>query len=240
LNLTVPLWQFVHLHPLYNPWGAGIQDTREYAIRLLSRYIGGADTASILAAEGVKYVVLHDDVYRADHMAPPITLPELRLIRRFADVRVFRLSTTTVPADLGRLLDQHAAEVASIEGLRPPNVSLGLGFSAPPPGSIQRTMTRSGAIELFNSDPALKRVLLSFTGETANGYTNVTAHDATGAVVGRVHVGPLPANSVVGLVNVGPGETTIRLVVDDGRPIRVSDVAALPLADYSVSLRDIG
>ena len=61
-------------------------------------------TPGILAAEGVRYVVVHDDVYRMQGQPIPRLGKEFTLLRRFGDVRVYRLRAK--PADLDRALER--------------------------------------------------------------------------------------------------------------------------------------
>jgi hypothetical protein len=99
-------YQMFHRQPLYNIVGSGTEGTREDAIRSLSRSIADPRTPGILAAEGVRYVLVHDDIYRAQGEEPPAAAAGFRLIRTFPGVRVFGLRQDVQPADLDALLEQ--------------------------------------------------------------------------------------------------------------------------------------
>ena len=77
-------FQMFHGHPLYNISGAGTSDTREDAIRILSRYVTDPNSPSILADRHVHYVFVHDDVY-AEQQEPVPSLPaaNFQLVKRF-------------------------------------------------------------------------------------------------------------------------------------------------------------
>jgi hypothetical protein len=99
-------YQMFHGQPLYNIVGSGTEGTREDAIRSMSRSITDPKTPGILAAEGVRYVLVHDDIYRAQGEEPPAAAEGFRLIQTFPGVRVFGLRRDVQPVDLDALLEQ--------------------------------------------------------------------------------------------------------------------------------------
>ena len=99
-------YQMFHGQPLYNIVGPGAEGTREGAIRSMSRSITDPKTPGILAAEGVRYVLVHDDIYLAQGEAPPAAAEGFRLIRTFPGVRAFGLQQDVQPVDLDALLEQ--------------------------------------------------------------------------------------------------------------------------------------
>lgn len=99
-------YQMFHRQPLYNIVGPGTEGTREDAIRIMSGSITDPKTPGILAAEGVRYLLVHDDIYRAQGEEPPVAAEGFRLIRTFPGVRVFGLRQDVQPVDLDALLEQ--------------------------------------------------------------------------------------------------------------------------------------
>jgi hypothetical protein len=115
-------------HPNFALFGAGIGGTREEGIRLLARYITDPVTPRILAAEGVRYVVIHDDVYRALHADPPLVDPPFFTHAvTFGDVRIYRITPHPNSHFLDKLLIKQAPTIAALEGLRFGTVTVGPG-----------------------------------------------------------------------------------------------------------------
>lgn len=98
-------YQMFHRRPLYNIVGSG-EGTREEAIRILSQDLTDPATPRILAAQGVVYVLAHDDIYRAQGEPAPMASAGLRLIKSFPGVRVFEVREDVDPVDLDPLLEQ--------------------------------------------------------------------------------------------------------------------------------------
>jgi hypothetical protein len=54
----------------------------------------------------VRYVLVHDDIYREQGEEPPVAAEGFRLIRTFPGVRVLGLQEDVQPADLDASLEQ--------------------------------------------------------------------------------------------------------------------------------------
>ena len=93
--------------------------TRASSIRLLARRVADPLAPHVLASEGVRYVVLHDDVYRALGEATPRLDPhEYSLLKRFPNVRIYSVDAS--PANLGAALKAHRREIDRLEGVTVP------------------------------------------------------------------------------------------------------------------------
>lgn len=225
-------WQMYAPQPLYNLFGAGTGDTRESAIRILSRYITDPGTPSILAAEDVRYIVIHDAVYRAQGQTPPAAPSSLELIKRFPNVRIYRLKPDTPKANLDELLEQEAPTVAEVEGLGAPSVTYNSGFSG---SSGAMTVTTEGTVALESSDVNLKRGLLLVTATSRSGAARLQAI-ADGVVLGAWPIGTKPTNVSFGPLGISYPSTAIQLLATGG-PVTIRSLNVQPWADYSDSLR---
>ena len=93
--------------------------TRASSIRLLARRVADPLAPHVLASEGVRYVVLHDDVYRALGEATPRLDPhEYSLLKRFPNVRIYSVDAS--PANLDAALKAHRREIDRLEGVTVP------------------------------------------------------------------------------------------------------------------------
>jgi hypothetical protein len=107
-----PRFAYVNLGPLGGR-------TRANSIRLLARRVADPLAPHVLASEGVRYVVLHDDVYRALGQATPRLDPrEYSLLKRFPNVRIYSVHAS--PANLGAALKAHRREIDRLEGVAVP------------------------------------------------------------------------------------------------------------------------
>jgi hypothetical protein len=116
----------------FNLFGAGIGGTREEGIRLLARYPTDPLTPRILAAEGVRYVVIHDDIYTKLHLEPPQLGPPFRQVKTIGDTRIFTLVPRPDAHYIDKVLLRSAPTVAALEGLQFGTVTVGPeGFLGP-------------------------------------------------------------------------------------------------------------
>ena len=228
-------YQMFHGHPLYNLFGAGTGGTREDAIRILSRYVTDPITPSVLAAEHVHYVFVHDDVYAQEHQpAPQLPASEFVLVRRFPSVRVYVLRKTVKPADISTLLEQNAAEIGLVEGLKTPDVRY-TGLSQA--GSDGWRSFRSGAQLTFdNTDASLTRLQLIAHLRGVGANATIQLLDRGGNVVWQGSVRTEDTQVTVGPFSLPSGRSTFTLRVTPNEKAMLGPIQPQPLADFSVSL----
>ena len=233
--------------PFFAYIGPGTIGTKENAIRLLSRYVTDPLTPGILATEGVRYVVLHDDVYRAQKQSVPSLSPRyFRLLKTFPNVRIFSVHAPHV--DLHALVESHVVELSQVEGLTPPGIDYGTGFNQPEQyqGSTRRWMINDGELKVENGHSVVTHVTLeglAFSNSTPH-TLEVTTSD------GKVLASQAIPTSEVGL-HLGPfkipaGHFTLKLVATpdavrlggtDKRlgTVFLSPLVLFPIPDYLVN-----
>lgn len=237
-------FQMFHRQPLYNVFGAGTGNTREEGIRILSRYITDPLTPGILKAEEVRYVFVHDDVYREQRQEPPVVPDAFVPVRTFPDVRVYRLAEDIAPVALDPLLEQQAASIALVQGLPAPSLSFGTGFSAPIRRNGEsgwRRLDGAGTLELEHDDPIMRRSQLLLRAVSDDIPRTVRVHDGDGALVAQFLVPTGVADFVIGPIRTPAGRTRLRFEADPPAPIgagvTIGPPTAQPLSDFSLSLR---
>ncbi len=174
LNGREYYFQIFHGHPLFVSL-APRQKRRELALRILARDIDNPVTPGVLAAEKVRFAVLHDDVYRAIGTEPPGVPLGFRLVARFRDARV--LQVTAKPSNIDATLNAWAPKLMTLLGVQSPKVTLpGSGFYGPEPwkyGHPWRWLIQDGALLVDNPDPSVLYVM------TMNGFSTSRARDLT-------------------------------------------------------------
>ena len=120
--------------------------TRQQAIRFVALDPTKAVTARVLATEGVRYVVISDDAYRAENRRPPI------LDRRYYTLEAhpgsFRIYSVHAPhVNLSAVLEAHEDEIVRLQALGTPIV-----------------VRRGEQLEVTNGDATLARL----TGRASN------------------------------------------------------------------------
>ncbi len=131
--------------------------SRNEAIRLLAQDFGDPLTPRILATEDVRYVVVHDDVYRADGgRAPTLSGRYFTLLKRFAGVRVFSVHAPRV--GITGALEASRYLLAARQGLTPPSLGFEGGFNPPERyfQALSRWMIDGGEIEVENTNAAVE------------------------------------------------------------------------------------
>ena len=161
-------FQPISRQPLYTIFSAGTGGTREDGIRILSRRVNNPNTPGILAAENVRYVVLHDDVYRAQGEKPPKLQTRCAPAglhvrsRRSGPVRIFELRAK--PVDVDAALERNAETIAPLQGLLPASLEFtDRGFNDPEeyrPGELWRWVTQAGQLRLRNPNAAPARFVI--------------------------------------------------------------------------------
>ena len=193
-------------------------------------------TASILSAEGVRYVLLHDDEYRKQGVSPP-ALPsaEFKPIARIGDVRVFRVRAA--PVNLGQELERRAAEVALVQGL--PDAAI-VSKEGALSGRRQERLANSATLEV--NAPVSESPRFSLIGSASSrGIPRTLQIYQQGKVVGQVTVGTAETPLAIGPITLSPGRSTLELraqpPVEKGAPaVILSGLRLQALADYSHSL----
>jgi hypothetical protein len=241
-------FQRFHGHPLYTAVGAGFGRTREEAIRILSRYVDAPLTPGVLAAEHVRYVLVHDDIYRQLGTTPPRVGSHYRYLATLGGVRAYELHAQ--PLNLDRLLANHAFEVAQVQGLRQPSAELGPGFHGPErdsKGREFRWLIQDGRLRVDTAHTDGSRfdvVAQAFSAHFPRRLQLVL----DGRVLAETPVSVLQKTVTLGPVELPKGVLELELRAIPGpRPLgggdpRVASIylspIVLPLADYSTSLRE--
>jgi hypothetical protein len=122
-------FQRFHAHPLYS---AIVPDMDRVALglRVVSQYFTNPETAGILAAEHVRYVVLRDDVYREVHQkTPTLSGDDFRLVARVPNAQIYEV--TAKPIDLKAYVAANGAKLAAAASQPPPIDHFGSGFFDP-------------------------------------------------------------------------------------------------------------
>ena len=226
--------------PLFNLFGAGTFHSREDDIRIMSRYITDPNTPSILAAEHVRYVVVHDDVYREEKQAPPTVSAAFHLIKSFPNVRIYTLSPKIVPANLDELLQQNAVEIAIVQGLAIPSTSYGDGF-AKPNAKGARAFGDGATLTFDNHDPNLKHLQLVVNAASAGGPRVLQLIAPDGSEAGRAQIGTIDTQITLGPFPLAEGKSTYTLRVPGGNggpELQLDALLIQPVADFSIRLAD--
>ncbi len=238
-------FQTAHGQPLF--FSGSPSKSRAWAIRALADHVEDEVSAGILAAEGVRYVVVDPSVYRATPGEGAPAIPP-RLYRELARVGAARIyAVIAPPVDLDETLHEHAARVAAAIGIPKPKVRVpGLGFNEPEraaDGSQSRWLIQDGFVEVDNPVAAAD-LELAAKGFSAHRPRRLDLIAGDGSVLASVQV---PTNDEA--IRIGPfrlpkGEHTLRLRADPGpAPLGSSDprqasvflspIDIRPVADYS-------
>ncbi len=241
--------QRFHGHPLYTLWAGHVGGTREDAIRILSNDPQDPLTPSILAAEHVRYVVVHRDVYRAlDKPIPVLASTWYTLAASEGNVWIYRLHAA--PANLARVLDGSRLRVAIARGLPQLPVEFKDGFFPPEryhDGRFWRWMNQNGSLE-FDNPEAGGLFQLNAIAFSADVPRHVDLVDSHGQVLGAADVTTSETQLDLGPFHLPKGHIRLQLHVSpDPAPFsatdpRVASIFVSPalvqsLATYSRSLR---
>ncbi len=236
--------------PLYTIFGAGTGGTREDGIRILTRYVDGRATPGILAAEDVRYVVLHDDVYRAQGEKLPKLPRTFRPLATFGPVRVFELRAK--PVDVDAALERNAETIATLQGLLPASLELTpAGFNDPEeyrPSELWRWMTQAGRLRLQNPNRVPARFEIEGFAFSSRETRQLELTTDTGRVLARAQIPTYMVKLRLGPFRIGDGESLLSLRVAPGPTplgggdprrgsIFVSPLRVSTLPDFSNSLR---
>jgi hypothetical protein len=255
-------FQPVSRQPLYTIFSAGTGGTREDGIRILSRRVNNPNTPGILAAENVRYVVLHDDVYRSQDEKPPKLRTRwlrraYRPLARFGPVRIFELRAQ--PVDVDAALERYAESIAPLQGLLPASLEFtALGFNDPEeyrPSESWRWMTQAGQLRLSNPNAAPARFVIKGLSFSNRVLRRVQLTSDSGEVLAEAELPPYMVKLELGPFTIPEGESLVSLrvspkpvpLVDPGSGLenidkRVGSIYLSPLRiatlpDFSNSLR---
>ena len=240
-------FQTLHGQPLF--FSGSPRKDRAWAIRALADHVEDELTAGILAAEGVRYVVVDPLVYSATAGEGAPAIPP-DLYRELAQVGAARIyAVTAPPVDLNEALREGAARVAAAIGLPAPKVRVpgeGYGFNeqeVAADGSRSYWMIQDGFVEV-DIEAAGVELELAAEGSSAHGPRRLDLIGGDGAVLASTEV---PTNR--GPIRLGPfqlpkGMHTLRIRADPGpRPLGSGDarlgsvylsaIDVRPVADYS-------
>ncbi len=152
--------QIYHRHPLFEP-STGVPAANASAIATtLVGDLSNNETPAILRAEGVRWVVVHESVYRAMGEQLPRLPRGVVLAARFPGVEVLRV--TAAPENLTHFLAEHAAEVAHRIALGDASVGFGTGFYGAEHFNgyaDAHWMRQNGALEIRTGDTPLPYIV---------------------------------------------------------------------------------
>jgi hypothetical protein len=120
-----------HGHPLFALWGGNNAGTREEALRILASDIDNPRGLRVLTALGVKYVVIHEDVYRA--LGLPVPDPGSVDIAptSFSGQGKRIIEPKAGKVNLDRLLREQSQRIAQARNFPPAEVEKSAGWNAP-------------------------------------------------------------------------------------------------------------
>ena len=175
-------YQTKHGHPIY-----AIEEgfsARSEAIRLLSQSLQETESTSFLAAEGVTYVLVHDEVYRAmGEDAPTPADGEYRYVTELDGVRVFVLRSKSRAESVDDLLEASVGRLARLQGLR---AAFGVsGFYDPE--IVGRWLYQDGVIQISNESTA-ERFRFSLRGVSNRQPRTLELRNDEGTILGSAKV----------------------------------------------------
>lgn len=242
LNGREYFYQTHHWHPLYSSTSLNLPRRSRY-VRWLTRYVNRSPTPGLLAAERVRYVVLHDDVYRTIGQRPPILRRGFRQVGRAGQSRIFEV--TARPANVDKVIARRRESLGSMLGLPrlvPRPIS---GFYGPERWKGQANWRWVGQdAKMFFRVP-LETVAYSLQAVAFSALEKpriLTIYTDTGRLIGRAKVESSETKIKFGPLRLREGVQTLRLHTEPGpeqlhatdprvASIYISPVQLVPLAD---------
>jgi hypothetical protein len=225
--------------PNFMLFGSGYGETREDAIRILARYVTDPLTPGILRAEDVKYILLHDDVYRSEGETPPPVPPGFHLVKRLpGDVRALELDPSVQPTNLAEVLSQNAASIALVEGLPNPKLKTP---DLPVAANGSRILRRTGTLQISWPSTALPLTSVSFLihAHVTSGSATIELLDQDGNLVSQAAVGTADTLVSLGPATVSGSHATFVLRSTPETTMQLTSIQVQPLADITKSIRNI-
>jgi hypothetical protein len=200
-------WQIYDRDPEFASY-SGTQ--RQQGIRFLARDIWRPITARVLAAEGVRYAVVHEDATGPLDLDPK----QYTLVERSGPVQIFTVHAK--PIDLTQALRGNAVELASLAGFQP-TVSYRSGFNTAEQfeGRTSRWMIQDGELDI---DAARHAMQITLTGAAfSNGVPRLLeVETADGRILARQEIPTDAVRLSLGPFLVPAGTTRLRLVARPG------------------------
>jgi hypothetical protein len=225
-------WNVVkHGHPLFALWGGNNGGTREEALRILASNLSHPIGARVLMALGVKYVVVHEDVYRSVGLEVPAPgSVDIELLASFPGKRILGLHAS-IP-NLSRLLREQSPRIAAARAFPEPLVKRSGGWNDPEryhDGREWAWMIQGGQVEV---QPVVDGPYFIVFEAAAN----AEPRNLTVRLDGR-DVGTTRVETFVQRVRLGPftfrGKTTVTFASDPGPaglgPDRIGSVFVSPV-----------
>jgi hypothetical protein len=197
MRARAAFFQIRHGHPLFD--GAKLDGTRAHELRIIASDLTNPSTPEVLAARGVRFIVVHDDVYRSLGQRPLVLDPsEFELQARFEGLRIFALRTERAPQVAVALRESR-------------------GFYSPE--GTWRWMRGSGVVTVLSPTPG--RLRIAFRARSNGRPTRVLLLGLGDAVLGAERVGMETSSVSFDSVVVSRGENVFRLVAE-GPPAPIS------------------
>lgn len=244
LNGREYFYQTHHWQPLYSSGSPRLPRRLRY-IRYLTRYVNKPPAPGLLAAQNVRYVVLHDDVYNAIGEAPPRLRKGFARLTQVGDTRIFEV--TASPADVDKVIARQRELIASL--LQYPRLQPrpGSGFYGPEKYEDQdnwRWLAQDGRLSVRVPYSTVSYSLQALAFSAVAKPRILTIYTDRGRVLGRERVESSETKIKVGPFQLREGEQTLRLHASpgpellhatDGRvaSIFISPIQLVPLADLS-------
>jgi hypothetical protein len=211
--------QTEHGHPLYAVPSLRPDGGRREAIRLLTDDLERPFTPGVLRAQGVRYVVVHDDIYRSLGSPPPKPAQGLALQAQFPDhVRVF--SVDAEPAgDLEAVLAANADLLANERGLGRPELRFTAGVNPTEVyrGVRARWMTQDATLRLRWEAPGYCTSWRLVVRAFSNGVPRrLDLRDSNGNLLGQAAVNTYEVVHSVATFNLTKNIEKLRLVASPG------------------------
>lgn len=142
-------YQAEHHQPLFDVYGDSYRTPLGVrAVRAAAVDVSSARTPPILAAEHVRYVVVHDDVYAKDGLKVPTLAPGLKIVWQSGGVRIARVTAAAAPVQ--PVVAEQNLAIARTLGAVPALASFGAGaVPSPQAGFVQLT----GDAQITLNDP---------------------------------------------------------------------------------------
>jgi hypothetical protein len=224
--------------PQFMLFGSGYGETSEDAIRILARYVTDPLTPGILKAEQVRYILLHDDVYRAEGEQPPPVPQGMHLVATLpGHVRALELDRSVQAADLGSVLRDNAVSIALVQGLPTPDAELPEA-AALADGS--RVVNGETPLGLHWKGPNLAVVQLLIHAQTNGTAETLQLVDQNGNVLSQAQVGGGDTQIVLGPTGVDENaqSATFSLRVAGGGSVQVTSIQPQAVANVTKSILD--